>query len=145
MIVRTSFVLSGLALVGVAIVLYGLVRGVMGWTVTGMHLLFLCFWIGLRAGVFLEMEKLVGLYDWLIFDSILSLHDPLILPQDQLLRRQILQLLMGQDILLQLFLDLSNDQMFGEVGMQEVALGVMLEVFIDPHHSVLEVSEKQLA
>lgn len=82
MIVGTSFVLSGLALVRVPVVLYGLMRGVMGWTVTGMHLFIMCFGIGLQVRVFLVLEKLVGLYDWFKDDSILSLHHSLILPKN---------------------------------------------------------------
>jgi hypothetical protein len=46
MIVRISFVLSGLTLLGVSVVLYCLVRRMMGWTVTGMLLFFMRFVIG---------------------------------------------------------------------------------------------------
>jgi hypothetical protein len=85
MIVRTSFVLSGLTLLGVAVVLYGLARGMVGWAVRSVHLLFMRFGIDLLLGFLLVLQKLAGLYDWLIDDFILTLHHSFILPQDQLL------------------------------------------------------------
>jgi hypothetical protein len=130
--------------VGVPLVLLGLMRSVMSGAVASVHMLFMRLdGIGLYV-LFFSVQNLIGLYDWLEDHPVLSLHHSIILPQDQLLTRQVLQLPIRHHVFLQLFLDLPDHQMLGEVRMDQVALRAMLEILINTHYSILEVSEQQL-
>lgn len=48
---------------------------------------------------------------------------------------------MSHHIFFEFFFDLPDDQMLGEVWMQQIALRVMLEVLINSHYTIFEVSE----